>query len=335
MKGMFLFTYCLLISFIINAQLMIAPNTPVNGGAEAIITSGMSVDNTSALVSLPILQLGNNATVTTSFDLEITSGLRLYSGVISFNGDGRVLYSGNAGNLKYDEENYLVSGFYARGTGTRTYPIGTTTELADIKLDIAGTDPDVITSAEVFAEDPALPAQAVPSGIDPVSSDWYWRMTADGEFSSVIPALSINPSDDMLADNSGESTTLVVLEMNESKDAVNNLGRGSASNGEYVVASQGGTGPHFLLGVTRDVQLVINQIITPDNDGVNDHLEIQNLDLYAGSYEVILVDRLGDIVWSSRNLDGSVDFSFLEPGDYICVVNFAGTTARQMVTVLK
>jgi hypothetical protein len=336
MKKVLLLLYCLIVSGSLAAQLKIGPNTSIKGGSQAIITTGMAIDNTSALVSLPVLQLENKATIATSQEMLIAAGLRLYSGIISFAGEGRVLYGGPADNLDYNGENYILSGFYARGKGARTYPVGTANELADIKLKINGDDPGVITSVNVFDEDPGLNQDAIPAGVDAVSSNWYWQMEVEGDLISATPTLSVNNPDYLLPASSGDNATLIVLEANESKGAVKKLGRRSASTEQYITASQGGVGPYFLLGVTKDIQLVINQIITPDNDGVNDYLEVQNLDVFAGSYEVMLIDRLGALVWSSKRLhEGNINFSFLEPGNYVCIVNYAGNTAKQMITVLK
>lgn len=336
MKKVFLLSYCLLLSGSILAQVKIAYNTPINGGTKAIFTTGMPIENGSSLVSLPVLQLENNATINTSQQMLIAAGLRLYSGKITFTGDGKVLYSGPAENVEYDENNYIINGFYTRGAGSRIYPVGTANELAEIKLTISGNDADLVTSVNVFNEDPVLEQSAISAGIEAVSQNWYWQLQAEGNYSSVIPALSVNEPDNFLASSSGDNATLIVLEANKTKDAVNKLGRGAASNADFVTAAKGGVGPYFILGVTKDIQLVINQIITPDNDGVNDYLEIQNLDVFAGNYEVMLIDRLGAVVWSSKRLhESNVDFSFLEPGNYVCIVNYAGNTTKQMVTVLK
>jgi hypothetical protein len=93
-----------------------------------------------------------------------------------------------------------------------------------------------------------------------------------------------------------------------------------------------------------DVQLAIHNIISPNNDGINDYLVIENLGLLGLNNDVILLDRWGLKVFEksgyqnfdaiSNPYDGS--FEFLQPGNYICIVKIPNRkTMTQTVTVVR
>lgn len=201
----------------------IAPNTVITGGAQAVFTTGTSINNESSLVNLPVLQLENSASISTSQNLIISSGLRLFSGRISFTGTGKVLYSGEGGNISYDENNYIISGFYALGGGNKTYPVGTSSELAEAEMLITGADGSFISKVNVYNEDIALDPAILPTGIDAASQNWYWEFIAEGSYTNVRPSVSVNNPDNLLIDPSS-NLALVVLEVDAGKTNIKKLG---------------------------------------------------------------------------------------------------------------
>lgn len=86
---------------------------------------------------------------------------------------------------------------------------------------------------------------------------------------------------------------------------------------------------------------LIRNLITPNGDGDNDRLYIENLELYPGAHTVTLAERNGKPVitmnnFSNDNISVSDDFERLEPGAYICVLVLAdGTKFMQSITILK
>ena len=97
------------------------------------------------------------------------------------------------------------------------------------------------------------------------------------------------------------------------------------------------------MGDERTTVPVIHNIITPNKDNSNDFLFIEAISVYGDDNEVILLDRWGTEVYRQKNFrnfndtdnpyDGS--FDFLAPGNYICIVEYAGQTAKQVITVLN
>ena len=336
MKNILLTTYYLFFSSILCAQVKIAANTSINSSKDAVITSGMSINNDAEGVVLPTVNLLNaGTTITTAHDLQIIGGMEFSSGMITFNGN--IFYSGGGDNLFYDGNNYLLNTswdkFHVVGNGFQKYPIGTSTELTDAFMNLGSSISDT-TQVEVVPINPGLDLSTLPS-VKQSSSNWYWRLY--GNDAKVVPTLSVNSPDDMLLNPSNPNEALVVLAFDEGASTITNLSRGTGSTGEYIKAANAAAGPNFTLGVSIEVVPAIHQIISPNRDGDNDVLEIENLDVYAENYEVILIDRLGAVVWRSKRLhEGNTDFEFLEPGNYICLLKYGGgKELKQMVTVLK
>ena len=84
----------------------------------------------------------------------------------------------------------------------------------------------------------------------------------------------------------------------------------------------------------------IKNVITPNGDGQNDVLYIENIERYPGS-RVKLIDRSGKMVYSAgayqNNWDARVNGKVLPAGTYICLVQLTevGVTRRQMVSILR
>lgn len=84
----------------------------------------------------------------------------------------------------------------------------------------------------------------------------------------------------------------------------------------------------------------IKNVITPNGDGQNDVLYIENIERYPGS-RVKLIDRSGKMVYSAgayqNNWDARVNGKVLPAGTYICLVQLTevGVTRRQTVSILR
>jgi len=48
----------------------------------------------------------------------------------------------------------------------------------------------------------------------------------------------------------------------------------------------------------RQVNLVVDQLITPNGDGINDKLNVKNLELFTDN-DLIIVDRWGGLIYSA------------------------------------
>jgi hypothetical protein len=122
----------------------------------------------------------------------------------------------------------------------------------------------------------------------------------------------------------------------------------SVLNGNEITSRRSVTKPVLAIGGSREVELVIHDIITPFSPGENDYLVIDNIEKFLIN-KVTLLDRWGGRVhnWTNftnygppfLNPDG-FDFKTLSPGSYICIVEYGDADVgfskkSQMVTVLK
>ncbi len=86
---------------------------------------------------------------------------------------------------------------------------------------------------------------------------------------------------------------------------------------------------------------LIRNLITPNGDGENDRLYIENLELYPGAHTVTITERNGKPVmtirdFSNDNVSVSDDFARLDEGAYICVLVLAdGNKFMESITILK
>ncbi|MDD3739616.1 MAG: HYR domain-containing protein, partial [Bacteroidales bacterium] len=67
------------------------------------------------------------------------------------------------------------------------------------------------------------------------------------------------------------------------------------------------------------VELVMNTVFTPNNDGINDHFVISNLEMYPEN-ELVVINRWGNEVYSKKSYDNSWDGSNLTEGTYFYVL---------------
>ena len=93
------------------------------------------------------------------------------------------------------------------------------------------------------------------------------------------------------------------------------------------------------LDASPDLPVTIYNVITPNGDGSNDFLNIENIDLYPES-EIVLLDRWGVEVFSTTGYgnDFPGEGQRLPAGNYICIVKLNRTAAApvtQMITVIR
>ncbi len=351
-----------LISAISLAQTTIGIGAIVNVGGSTIVATNGNVTNNGDL------QFGSNAqlildgtlNVTTNSPLTLAQLAIVNTGIKTLNGEVSIANQLNlsggllqvTGNLtmqntatfsdNLDGTSYITGSLTHQGNGFKLFPIGTASQYAPIALeDVLGNDQTTTTMA-VRAGGVSL--SALPENVSAASNNWAWDFAATG-FSGSTLNLPVLPGDETLT--LGENLIGVVLEADLQGGAVRNLGGFSSSlNGLNSIISRDATlgdTRTFLLGAELSLTPIIHNIITPNNDDSNDYLIIDAISAYADDNEVILLDRWGVEVYRKQNFtnfndtDNPYDGSFddLPPGNYICILKYAGQTAKQVITVLN
>ena len=67
------------------------------------------------------------------------------------------------------------------------------------------------------------------------------------------------------------------------------------------------------------VELIQNNVFTPNNDGINDYFVISNLEMYPDN-ELVVLNRWGNEVYSKKSYDNSWNGSNLSEGTYFYVL---------------
>ncbi len=300
------------------------------GGNMQIIPSG----NLSVLG----LGIGNGSNLTLQGDLTVTGDIVFEDGFIN-PGSNKLLYTGPE-VLAGSDISHVRGTFWQQGSGTRSYPIASTDNTYAPFVFEGVNETDIEMGITAVKGDPAV--TNIPPDIPEVSTNWYWELATNGTgnaFSGAVVTLPIQLEDEPLFQ--GEVAG-VVLQTNPTRDVVQSLG-GSAGI-DIVKSRDAGTGPIFFLGTKLDVKLSIHNIISPNGDGINDYLFIENLELLGLENEIILVDRWGVVVYEATDFvnfdpitnpyDGS--FDFLQPGNYVCIVKIPNREMiSQTITVIR
>jgi gliding motility-associated-like protein len=96
------------------------------------------------------------------------------------------------------------------------------------------------------------------------------------------------------------------------------------------------------VGVTGSERcIVVQEIITPNNDGINDTWKIRNIELFPDA-EVLVYNRWGKLVYKTKNIsenewDGKLDGTLL-PTDsyhYILHLNNGSEPRSGVVSILR
>ncbi len=281
-----------------------------------------------------------------SEQLNLTEGFVVVSGDV----DDNSLILLNGSTVTTDGTSWVSGPLIRQGSGRQLFPLGVAGTYAPLSLDISGTD-NTIVGAGAIRNNGTFTLTELPSNVDAASTSWLWPVFSS-DLNSVGVTLPVLSEDEALI--TGDDLLHVVLEADTVQNLSANLGgiSGTITNGLPSVSSDletlndnpsGEFARIYLLGAERTTIPVIHNIITPNGDNSNDYLIIDAISVYADDNEVIILDRWGTEVYRQQNFtnfdndtnpyDGS--FDFLAAGNYICILKYAGTTTKQVITVLN
>lgn len=281
--------------------------------------------------------VANGTSVRLGGDLTVTGNIVFDDGYI-IPGTGKLLYTGSE-TLMGSEQSHVRGMMWSMGTGIRSFPIASSDNIYAPFVLLGVNEGNVELGVEAIHSNPNV--ANIPPDIPEVSQNWHWQVSTRGTgFSGAVATLPIQTEDESLF--SGANRSGVVIQANSTRDLVESLG-GSVGP-DAVTSANPGVGPLFFLGTVLEVELSIHNIISPNGDGSNDFLVIENLGLLGVDNEVILLDRWGVKVYEKKGFvnfdaisnpyDGS--FDFLEPGNYICILKIPSRkTTTQTITVIR
>lgn len=354
----------LMLPTVLLAQINVSQNTEMLTGSELIMATNGDITNSGTLtlgsntelnldgglsitlnnpLSIPILNIINGGSKNLqSGILTVTNQLNLTSGILSVSNNSSLVISNGAQITELDGTSWVSGPLTHIGNGSKFFPLGINGSYAPIELnDVTGSG-EISTTMSVRSGGVSL--TDLPTNVTAASNSWAWDFTSSN-FSSSGVNVPVLPEDEGLT--TGDNLIGVVLEYDELGGAVKNLGGvgSNLANISSVISNDALTGDSrvILLGAELSLTPIIHNIITPNDDDANDYLIIDAISAYADDNEVILLDRWGVEVYRKKNFknfndtDNPYDGSFdnLSPGNYICILKYAGTTAKQVITVLN
>lgn len=341
----------------VSAGTIVSTNTDVivqqgRLGGIALVLSGQdqSINSTSDL-TLAGLGIAGGGIKTINGNVGIGAQFRLLNGIVDIPVTSNLILGASAAVSDYSEISYVNGRLNREQTaGEMIYPIGKLGTYTPITLSgVNGTG--AIIAIEAFND--LITGVTPPDNIgNNYSQAWYWDLTVRNDpasFSSATITLPILDDDRSIL--SGDNYKPVVLHKDVEGMTLNldNMSLAPNINDASVTAVMpAGVGSYFL-GFEFLTTPIIHNIITPNDDGTNDYLTIDNLSLYPTN-SVTLIDRYGVEVYSIENyvsphsnsaVGEGEDFSFLPPGNYICILKYfdelqqAELTAKQTLSVIK
>ena len=319
-------------------------NSITNGNA-LLVLSGINdqIISTSTQRSLSDVAITGGGTKTFSGDFVISQSITLQEGLIQTSGIFNIASS--ASIVEPNEGASFILGTLYRDhpsdIGILKYPIGNGGTYTPVFVDADGTNPIVgITALNSKAS-----VDALPKVIPEYSDAWSWQLNAVDNANFAIAFVTLP----FLADDKGQfgvdGYRPVVLHNEDGQSTAslqNANGTASSASTEVRALDAGGIGTYFVgKEVLNDPR--INNVITPNEDGINDFLTIQNLSLFPKN-SVVLIDKYGTVVFQSEDYispladsapgDGK-NFDFLAAGNYFCILKYTDPQTNEEFKLSK
>lgn len=354
----------LLVPTVVMSQINVSSNTTMATGSGSVVSTNGGVINNGTLtlgsgavlnldgdqtlsltggLNVPVLNIVNGGVRSLQAgNLTVTEQLNLASGVLAVSNTSSMTVNNGVAITEVDGTSWISGPLTHLGSGEKFFPLGANGVYTPIQLDNVTGSGDISTTMSVRAGGVGI--GALPENVSAASNSWAWNFTSTNFSSSGVNIPILSEDESLFLD---ENLIGVVLEYDEQGGAVRNLGGfGSTLIGlNSIISNEAliGDSRVLLLGSELVLTPIIHNIITPNEDGSNDFLIIDAINAYADDNEVILLDRWGVEVYRKQNFknfndtDNPYDGSFddLSPGNYICILKYAGTTAKQVITVLN
>ncbi len=372
MKSVTITIFSLLISSSVFAQLTIGGSTALStaGDTQIVISTDGNIslgskEHTFGQLSLSLegdnqqvvnsanspvvfhqLFIGGGSIKTLVGDFEVSTALELSNGILYISDQSALVLSAPGVVLDgHSADSYVEGGLLVNvgESNNATFPIGSEGIYTPVTLEnIAGAD--LVLGVDANKESIGTIAEK-PDQVSVYSTNWNWEVfLSSGEFSA---ANIMIPLTDLDKDQFGDEKYKPVVLYKDQDGTTRNLDNVSAdgaSNTDPMITSKelAGVGHYFAGKTSATAPVVVHNLITPNGDNVNDYLVIDNLNFFPDN-EIMIVDRYGVAVYSkvnylsptSTSAEGE-DFSFLSPGNYICILKFDnGETIKQTVSVIK
>lgn len=318
-----------------NAKVIVAPNTSIviKGGVD---NQGMIVNNGHVKVSGPWLNSGSYAPgagevtfngrsttvpqiihhngqefhrVTVSggtrkimlSDIVIGREIRFENGIIEGAGNAKVIFQRGVTIVGPSDSSHVHGVAYHRGSGSKLFPLGN----GSIYLPVELTDvTDATATIGVQAFEFQNRTLSKSSSLESISDKRYWHI--DVESGSLLNSKVVLPlRDESWFDNEDQ---IVVVESASAHEDFTSIGRSSLEGARLSgsVTSEFNVSKPFvtLASAAKESELVIYNAVSPNGDGLNDYLRIENIENYPGN-KLTVFNRWGDKVFEVQDYDNA------------------------------
>ncbi len=227
-------------------------------------------------------------------DITIENELVMDNGILQSSGNAKIIVNEDAIISGGSASSFIDGPLYHVGTGDKYYPIGIGNTFLPVELlDIQGTNPT--TGILLNTPNPNL---AVTSSLAAVTDQQYWQLDVlSGTYENSFVRLPIN--EELFLETVQEA---VVAQSPDLDTPFTSIG-GTNISGDIVngrVTSEVASTQNFLtIGQnTEEATTGINvyNAISPNGDGMNDFLKIENIELYPNN-SITVYTRWGDKVF--------------------------------------
>ena len=253
------------------------------------------------------LSVNGGSIKTFEADITITDELILNEGILRSTGGARIILQENAVVTGGSDDAYVEGEVIARGTGSKYFPLGMDGVYLPVELvDISGDGPEIgFTVADPDTN------WTVDESIREISPNQVWQMEIHtGSLNRSLLQLPVREETFITDINQA-----VVVQSSDLTSPFFSLGQssfeGTITDGT-IISAQEINGMYFTIGeltnIGNDPDIEVFNAISPNNDGIQDFLRIENISAYPNNH-ITIYNRWGDRVYEASGYNnGEVAF---------------------------
>lgn len=234
-------------------------------------------------------------------DMTIEDEIIFSDGIIENENSARVIMQPSVVITGGSDQSHINAPVYHQGSGEKFYPLGNGTLYLPVRI-LNVSDPSAVVGVEGIELGGAVLPKA-PS-LDAISSMRYWRIdVAEGLMESQI-VLPLR--DEVLP---GDLSNVVVAESDDLNTAFISAGKssteGTAADGMVTSDREIVSSFVTIASASDNGAPIVYNAISVNNDGLNEHLTIGNIEFYPEN-KFTLFNRWGDKIFEIENYDNRV-----------------------------
>lgn len=234
-------------------------------------------------------------------DIVIGRQIRFDNGIIEGAGNAKVIFQHGVTIVSPSDSSHLHGVAYHQGGGRKLFPLGNGSMYLPVELTDV-TDETSTIGVRAFEFHNRAPLKS--SSLASISDKRYWHF--DVQSGSLLNSRVVLP----LRDESwfDDEDQLVVVESASAHEDFTSIGRSFVEGARLSgrVASEFNLSKPFvtLASAAKESELIIYNAVSPNADGLNDQLRIENIENYPGN-KLTVFNRWGDKVFEVEDYDNA------------------------------